>query len=61
MRDSPNYRTMLLGMSMILFSIAVMITSYGYNLPRWLITAGHLLPFIGIIVCIIGFFVAKDS
>jgi len=58
---TPNYRMMLLGISMILFSIAVIIKSVHFNIPVWILNIGQLMPYVGIILCSIGFFFASEK
>ena len=51
------YRTMLLGISIILLSIAIIIKSQYVGLPLWLLRFGRALPYIGFVVCIWGFII----
>lgn len=50
-----EYKTMLLGIAVILFGIACRITiGYGPStLTEW---SGHILPFVGIIITLVGYF-----
>ena len=61
MSQRNNYRIMLLGISMILFSIAIIIQASYLNVPGWLNSLGHLFLYIGFGVCVLGFLVANSK
>ncbi|MCL2572787.1 MAG: hypothetical protein FWE11_10340 [Defluviitaleaceae bacterium] len=59
MNQNRSYRTMLLGFSIILLSIAIIVKSTHYVVPNWLVNVGVLSPYIGFAVCVLGFFAAE--
>lgn len=55
-----SYKTMLLGIALILFGMACRIMTIGYISPGFLDHISIIFPFAGIITVFVGFF-SKDN
>lgn len=53
-------KTMLLGIAIILFGIACRIMGIGYESPTLIEWLGNGLPFIGIIITVVAFFINEN-